>query len=148
MFICSLGVTISRLTMSSEGTPVGHLSQLLDAILRERGLTERQAAERVDMPFESFRKILRGMTARPRDGTLRRIADGFGVPVANLMEARARDANEDFASAAAVQDITTTAALDIAIARVGDLRPEELDTVRAQMEELLRAMQAEHDQGA
>lgn len=120
---------------------MGHLSRRLETILAERELTDRQAAARIGMPFESFRKILRGMTARPRDETLQRIADGLGVPAEALAAERALDGGEAFTSQMTVQDITASEALDIAIARVGELPAEELDAVRAQAEALLRMMQ-------
>jgi len=122
---------------------MGHLSSRLAAILTERQISERQAAARSGMRFESFRKILRGKTARPRDATLRKIADGLGVPVEWLVEERARDANEQFASMFVVEDITAGEAVEIAIARVNELSPEEVEPLRGQLEELLRAMQKE-----
>lgn len=122
---------------------MGHLSSRLAAILAERQISERQAAARSDMRFESFRKILRGITARPRDDTLRKIADGLGVPMEWLVEERARDANEPFANVFVVEDITAGEAVEIAIARVNELSPDEAESLRGQLEELLRAMQQE-----
>lgn len=122
---------------------MGHLSRRLAEVLDERGLTDREGAVRVGMPFESFRKILRGITARPRDATLQKIADGLGIPVARLVEERARDANEPFAGAFIVEDITVSEALEIAIARVNELSEDELAPVREQAATLLRAMRRE-----
>lgn len=143
MFPRVLRVTISPPYTLSEGTLMGHLSSRLAAILAERKISERQAAARSGMQFESFRKILRGKTARPRDATLRKIAAGLGVPVEWLLEERARDANEQFASPFVVEDITAGEALEMAIARVNELSPEEVEPLRGQLEELLRAMQKE-----
>lgn len=141
MFPMVLRVTISPPHTLSEGDlPMGHLSRRLAEVLDERGLTDREGAARVGMPFESFRKILRGLTARPRDATLQKIADGLGVPVERLAQERARDANEEFASTFVIQDITASEALDIAIARVNDLSDEEVESVREQAEALLNAM--------
>lgn len=119
---------------------MGHLSRRLDKILVDRQLTERQAAARAGMPYESFRKILRGATQRPRDTTLQQIADGLGVPVEVLLRERARDAG-DVLGSPAVEDITTSEALQIAIARVDEIPDDEMDAVRRQAEELLRSMQ-------
>lgn len=123
---------------------MGHLSRRLDKILADRQLTERQAAARAGMPFESFRKILRGTTQRPRDATLTQIADGLGVPVEILLRERARDAG-DVLGSPPVEDITTSEALQIAIARVHEVPEDELDVVRRQAEELLRSMQRAAD---
>lgn len=147
MFNGVLRVTIKPPPTASEGSLMGHLSRRLVEILADRDLTERQAAARVGLPYESFRKILRGLTQRPRDATLRKIADGLGVPVERLAEERARDANEKFASPFVLEDITASEALDIAIARVNELPDSELEPVRAQAEQLLRAMQREATRG-
>jgi transcriptional regulator with XRE-family HTH domain len=122
---------------------MGHLSRRLVKILAEREMTERQAAARVGLTFETFRKILRGLTARPRDATLQQIAEGLGVPMEQLVQERALDANEEFATTFVVDDITASEALDIAIARVNELPPEEVEPLRGQLEELLRVMQKE-----
>lgn len=122
---------------------MGHLSERLAKILADRHMTERQAAARIGMPFESFRKILRGATERPRDATLQKIAEGLGVPPELLARERARDAGEAYAAPMGVEDITTSEALDIAIARVHELPEEELQAVREQAERLLRLMQDE-----
>lgn len=144
MFPMVLRVTIGPPHTLSEGDlPMGHLSRRLAEVLDERGLTDREGAARVGMPFESFRKILRGLTARPRDVTLQKIADGLGVPVERLAEERARDANEQFASAFVVEDITASEALEIAIARVNELSDDEVESVREQAEALLNAMRRE-----
>lgn len=147
MFIRVLRVTIKPPPTASEGSLMGHLSRRLVEILAERDLTERQAAARVGMPYESFRKVLRGLTKRPRDETLQKIADGLGVSVGGLAEERARDANEEFASGLTLEDITASEALDIAIARVDEVPDSELESVRAQAEQLLRAMQREATRG-
>jgi transcriptional regulator with XRE-family HTH domain len=119
---------------------MGHLSQRLEKILADRQLSDRQAAARCGMPFESFRKILRGQSKRPRNSSLQQIADGLGVPMEILLRERARDA-DDLLGTPQVDDITTSEALQIAIARVGEIPEGELDEVRRQAEELLRAMQ-------
>lgn len=141
-------VTISPPYLLTEGGWMGHLSRRLAKILADRELTERQAAARAGMQFESFRKILRGMTERPRDVTLQRIADGLGVPVEVLARERARDAGEAYAAPMTVQDITTSEALDIAIARVHDLPEGELQAAREQAQRLLRLMQEEAGRSA
>lgn len=124
---------------------MGHLSQLLSDHLAQRDISERQAAERCGMNFESFRKVARGLTSRPRDATLQKIADGLSIPMRRLIEARARDANEPYEPV--IEDITTREALEIAIARIDDIPDEELPLVRAQVERLLRNMQAEAGSG-
>lgn len=126
---------------------MGHLSQLLGDHLQRREITVRQAAARVGMPFESIRKILVGRTVRPRDETLRRIHEGLGISMERLLEARALDANEPMGGRAVVEDITTQEALDIAIARVGEIPPEDLEDVRRRVEKLLKAMQEDARQG-
>lgn len=119
---------------------MGHLSQRLETILADRQLSDRQAAVRCGMHFESFRKILRGQTKRPRTATLQQIADGLGTPLELLLRERARDA-DDLLGSPPIEDITTSEALQIAIARVHEIPEEELEDARRQAEELLRAMQ-------
>lgn len=125
-----------------EGVGVGHLSQLLADHLTQRQISERQAAERCGMRFESFRKILRGLIERPRDVTLQKISDGLGIPMARLVEARAKDANEQYVGLP-VEDITTKGALQIAIAKAGEIPDEDLPGIRRDLEELMRTLQAE-----
>ncbi|KIF67562.1 hypothetical protein HY68_01235 [Streptomyces sp. AcH 505] len=122
---------------------MGNLSQLLVDHLRQRDLSARQGAERSGMHFESFRKILAGLTERPRDATLLKISNGLSIPMARLIEARAKDANEPYEGSGPyeVQDITTTGALEIAIARVAEVSDEDLPEVRRHLEELMRAVQ-------
>lgn len=123
---------------------MGNLSQLLADHLRARDLSARQGAERSGMHFESFRKILAGLTERPRDATLLKISNGLGISMHRLVEARAKDANEPYEGGSGpyeVQDITITGALEIAIARVGEVSEEDLPEVRRHLEELLRAVQ-------
>lgn len=141
MLLRALRVTISHLYAPSEGgLLMGHLTGRLEQILADRQLTERQAAARCGMPYESFRKVLRGLSARPRDATLERIAEGLGVPADVLFRERARDSGE-LLSAPPVEDITTSEALQIAIARVEEIPADELEAVRRQAEELLRSIQ-------
>lgn len=141
MFPSVLRVTISPPHIQTEGGLMGHLSRRLDKVLSDRQLTERQAAARIGMQFESFRKILRGLTSRPRDETLQRIADGLGVPVEILALERARDAGEAFNGPVVIEDITAGEALEIAIARVHEIPEDQVEETRRQAEELLRIMQ-------
>lgn len=133
-------VTIGPHATVRPGVPVGHLSQLIGDYLKEREITGRQAAKQAEMTFETLRKILAGQTIRPRDETLQQIADGVGISMAAMVRARAADSGESVADAV-VEDITTSRALEIAIARIDEVPPAELEAVRLRAEELLRRMQ-------
>lgn len=65
----------------------------LQALRRERGLTQEQLAELIDRSVDTISNIERGI-AQPSYETLRRIADGFGISLGNLTAAPHEGAEE------------------------------------------------------
>src|SRR5215211_5648910 len=63
----------------------GSLARRLRVLRAERGLTLREAASRTGVAKETISDIERGLR-HPHDPTLAKIAQGYGVPVEDLLE--------------------------------------------------------------
>jgi transcriptional regulator with XRE-family HTH domain len=95
---------------------LGPLAELIQRYLDLRQLSVRQAAARAGMSHEALSRIMAGKVRAPHAKTIEKLGAGLGIPVRELREAVARNLEESYV----VEDITTSEALQIAIARVGE----------------------------
>jgi len=98
------------------GDVLGPLAELIQRYPDLRQLSVRQAAARAGMSHEALNRIMAGKVRAPHAKTIETLGAGLGIPVRESREAVARNLEESYV----VEDITTSVALQIAIARVGE----------------------------
>jgi transcriptional regulator with XRE-family HTH domain len=69
---------------------MNRLPDNLRFLLTESGISENDLAEQTGVPQPTINRILRGLSRDPRDGTLRPLAEFFGVTVEELRTSNIR----------------------------------------------------------
>lgn len=119
------------------------LAELLRSWLDEHSIrSERQVALRCKLSEPTWRSIRSGRVVRPKQETLEKISKGTGIPLRKLMVAAARNVDASYVIDDVTEqlDITSPQALDIFIARLGEVPDEDLPMLRSRVQEIVDLM--------